>query len=404
MNYEKKLALAKEALESGSYDKETIEYLFPELKKESEDEKIKRILHSISSKMSFHLTDIFTDEEFQCFDTWSNAWLENQGEQKPIIDGILTATNYDKLFQNCRVNKFNIGDWIVWKDKNYIVNYNGCGYELFDQNGLSTSWDYKTIEDNAHLWTIQDAKDGDVLATPNYIYIFNSIYKEIETVAFYCLMKKLDEHFSFGDYKIQDEILNSIPATKKQRDLLFQKMKEAGYKWDGEKKELRKIHVIDEGKAEMDYCFTKMMNGEKISPVWSEEDSRKIGTLSAIIFDYAFHKDALDENNDLTGDYAELNKWLQSFPERFNLQSKQDWSEEDEEMFKLALKYLKQSYYGEESVVSWLKSLKDRYTWKPSEEQMNALDEALSLAKNCGEESAFDLRTLYEQLKKLKEK
>ena len=28
---------------------------------------------------------------------------------------------------------------------------------------------------------------------------------------------------------------------------------------------------------------------------------------------------------------------------------------------------------------------------------------ALSLAKNCGEESAFDLRTLYEQLKKLRE-
>ena len=40
--------------------------------------------------------------------------------------------------------------------------------------------------------------------------------------------------------------------------------------------------------------------------------------------------------------------------------------------------------------------------WKPSEEQMKALAEALSLAKNCGEESAFDLRTLYEQLKKLK--
>ena len=56
----------------------------------------------------------------------------------------------------------------------------------------------------------------------------------------------------------------------------------------------------------------------------------------------------------------------------------------------------------------WLKSLKDivqhQNTWKPSDEQMGALAEALSLAKNCGEESAFDLRTLYEQLKKLKEK
>ena len=77
---EEKIKLAKEALESGSYDKNTIEYLFPELK-ESEDEKTKRILHSISSKMSFHLRDIFTEEEFQCFDAWSNAWLEKQGQK-----------------------------------------------------------------------------------------------------------------------------------------------------------------------------------------------------------------------------------------------------------------------------------------------------------------------------------
>ncbi len=54
-----------------------IEYYFPELK-ESEDERVKRILHSISSKMSFHLRDIFTEDEFQCFDAWSNVWLEKQ--------------------------------------------------------------------------------------------------------------------------------------------------------------------------------------------------------------------------------------------------------------------------------------------------------------------------------------
>ena len=30
--------------------------------------------------------------------------------------------------------------------------------------------------------------------------------------------------------------------------------------------------VIDEGKSEIDYCFTKMMNGEKVSTTWSEED------------------------------------------------------------------------------------------------------------------------------------
>ena len=55
------------------------EFIFPEFK-ESDENKVKRILHSISSKMSFHLHDIFTEEEFQCFDAWSHDWLEKQGE------------------------------------------------------------------------------------------------------------------------------------------------------------------------------------------------------------------------------------------------------------------------------------------------------------------------------------
>ena len=71
--------------------------IFPELK-ESEDEKTKRILHSISSKISFHLRDIFTEEEFQCFDAWSHAWLEKQREQKSqkIISAEAKEAMYDK--------------------------------------------------------------------------------------------------------------------------------------------------------------------------------------------------------------------------------------------------------------------------------------------------------------------
>ena len=46
--------------------------------------------------------------------------------------------------------------------------------------------------------------------------------------------------------------------------------------------------------------------------------------------------------------------------------------------------------------------IKPQSHWNPSNEQMEALDWALSLAKNCGNECAFELRTLREQLKKLK--
>ena len=37
------------------------------------------------------------------------------------------------------------------------------------------------------------------------------------------------------------EVSTVKPATKIQRDLLFQKMKEAGYEWNAEKKELKEI-------------------------------------------------------------------------------------------------------------------------------------------------------------------
>ena len=94
MNYEKKhkeeVIRATQLWECGDITRENLEYIFPELKEESEDEKVKRILHSISSKMSSHLRDIFTEEEFQCFDTWSNAWLEKQGEQEDDAKEVLS--------------------------------------------------------------------------------------------------------------------------------------------------------------------------------------------------------------------------------------------------------------------------------------------------------------------------
>lgn len=93
MDYKKKYKEALERMKSwarGEHPEyfteaqKTAEFIFPELK-ESAGEKVKRILHSISSKMSFHLRDIFTEEEFQCFDTWSNAWLEKQGDKDKLI-------------------------------------------------------------------------------------------------------------------------------------------------------------------------------------------------------------------------------------------------------------------------------------------------------------------------------
>jgi len=71
MDYEEKLRLAKEALESGSYDTETIEYIFPELK-ESEDEKTRK---EIINYFECQSRDEPCRKEIH--NKWI-AWLDNQ--------------------------------------------------------------------------------------------------------------------------------------------------------------------------------------------------------------------------------------------------------------------------------------------------------------------------------------
>lgn len=78
-NYKEKLKLAKEALESGSYDKETIEYIFPELA-ESEDERIRKwIVKELESKyvVDNKVNNLEADKAL--------AWLEKQGEYKETL-------------------------------------------------------------------------------------------------------------------------------------------------------------------------------------------------------------------------------------------------------------------------------------------------------------------------------
>ena len=216
--YDRTIERAKIALDCcGSTSittKNTIYGILPELR-ESEDEKIRKdIVAAVETYGDFtqgRKEEIYT-------------WLEKQGEQKHA---------------NKIEPKFHEGDW--------ITNGIDCTFQIASiENGIyydtnNCGSDIESTDKSYHLWTVKDAKDGDVLATPNYLYIFNSIDKETETVSFYCLMKKSDEHFSFGDYKIHDEILNSTPATKEQCDLLFKKMKEEGYIWDADKKLVDKI-------------------------------------------------------------------------------------------------------------------------------------------------------------------
>lgn len=148
--------------------------------------------------------------------------------------------------------KFKVGDWVVKKDGttfyggNYAEQITIIESEEWDKRiwFSSTTW---LQENDIRLWTIQDAKDGDVLVTTkirscpfiyrktNYNNNLAYYYAGIDGNGDFCegCLKRTLCHFG--------SVSDVIPATKEQRDLLFSKMKEEGYEWDVDKKELRKI-------------------------------------------------------------------------------------------------------------------------------------------------------------------
>lgn len=94
-----------------------------------------------------------------------------------------------------------------------------------------------------HLWTINDAKNGDVLVCDDERpFIFKGLldYNHPDCPVAYCGIDYEDSFIvSSGVNFWTDD--NVKPATKEQCDILFQKMEKAGYKWDAEKKELTKL-------------------------------------------------------------------------------------------------------------------------------------------------------------------
>jgi hypothetical protein len=97
-----------------------------------------------------------------------------------------------------------------------------------------------------HLWTIADAKDGDVLSSIRGCpFIYDKYRNQRNDLLYY--YAGIDGRGNFV-MKCPKRMLyhfgpstDAAPATKEQRDLLFAKMKEEGYEWDADKKELKKI-------------------------------------------------------------------------------------------------------------------------------------------------------------------
>jgi hypothetical protein len=101
----------------------------------------------------------------------------------------------------------------------------------------------KTLEKLIAPWTIKNAKDGDVIWCDDG---WTCIFKNIHGIWFssYCFITDEGEfHTGYERHAVDSTVNgNAHRATKEQCDRLFQKIKEAGYKWNPETKTLEKIN------------------------------------------------------------------------------------------------------------------------------------------------------------------
>lgn len=271
-------------------DKKDAERYFPELK-EIKDEKIIK-----GSKEGFKYHQLFNPTFGGVPCTEIVNWLEKQCEQKPA----------DKF-----ESKFKVGDWVVYKNDtcqivkreegcNKLVTVFGIEKELVNERNLST----------ARLWTIQDAKVGDVLAVEpieGYSYSFVAINKKQDEEDFdsYCFVG-FDGTFNKGECGHSTKDIH--PATKEQRDFLFQKMHEAGYEWDAERKKLCPLSKSEEA------------SDQEQKSAWSEEDKEYLAACMDVIDNFytlSGELKTLTKINVLRREYAEkLKSWLNSLKDR----------------------------------------------------------------------------------------
>ena len=230
MTEKEKAKAYDEAIERAKklYSNGIAEEIFPELK-EYNDERIKKnCIHFLELQKQHHAA---TFEIKECI-----AWIKNQG----------------KKYTDRNKPKFKVGDWVVDKfgDSWHIDSLDKKNYQVSNGEG---DYNYFPIskQDEMHLWTIQDARDGDVLS-------FYSEYKTNKMVQVGIIEKYVGKLGGCSNtFKIYvgvnwDNILqigkymgcsNIHPATKEQRDTLMKEINDTGYEWDTENKELRRNYL-----------------------------------------------------------------------------------------------------------------------------------------------------------------
>ena len=142
---------------------------------------------------------------------------------------------------------------------------------------------------------------------------------------------------------------------------------------------------------------------------WSEDDKEHMASILTTLLMEAKNAKIEQYRSSVESDID----WIYSLKNKDRVQPKQKWSEEDETNsyhLKTLLENLAKDIKHEFRVISdedrdkytaWLNSLRNRITWKPSEEQMDVLSS--TMGDSTSTHYSATLHSLYNDLKKLTE-
>lgn len=235
--------------------------------------------------------------------------------------------------------KFKVGDYVV-DNCGYVWRIEGIINQFYILEGIDGGESRPTIEwvnKTFHLWTIQDAKDGDVLVHGSFMFDdFIFIYDNTSILQAYCYYSNEINRFIIEDrgHHCPWNMQEVTPASKEQRDKFEKAMAESGYEFDFDKKELKKIEQNPEYAqlTEFEEAIKDMMN------------------------DY---RDAIGDSDATTEEVKKHSAYLQSLIS----QTPAKWGEEDEKNLIDVICILQNitSYDKQyDGYIDWLKSLRPK--------------------------------------------
>jgi len=382
MDYEKKYKALVGKIEKAYLNAQTdstkavLEEIRPELK-ESEDEKIRRNIIAALKGEGYYDCDL-TNE---CI-----AWLEKQGNEpnwchhKVDLSGC--SEEYRKAYYD-GWNNCNMQHSQCASEKNDVIKCIINGMKWFYEDNKNATW-------GTDKWSMPVKHIIDVLEK-------QSEPKPTDKIE----LKKINSPVLSSSSNIGTNVPTEWSGQDESRlthilHLLYIK---------DDKKYLLMFGLNSLQELEKDIAWLKSLK-DRVQPKqeWIEEDERERKRVVGILEGWlsTFKETCYAEDCKCGID------WLKSLKDRVQPQPQKQWSEEDERRINHIIAFMSdkerikdtETMFPIEEDIRWLNSIRPHNTWKPSEEQMEALDYyANSLCTYCDRQD--DIRSLYNDLKKL---